>query len=155
MLWSSRTKKIHFWWLHLLNYLLPIYCPLLSRNNLILYRWTSLPSWPTMASWLAMSIRNISKTICASVAVQGTISWTLISRSRPQLLPKTTVLQQLFLKNSQKNREQSSELHIDWGLYWTSLCSNKSYLIQCIHSFWSLLPLCLSYFFLNPWLELS
>ena len=110
-------------------------CPPLLRSNPILCRWISLPSWPTMASWPVMSARSISKTICASITVQETTSWTHIPRSRPWSLPKATVLQQLLLRNPQKNREQPPGLRTDWGPCWTSLCSSESNSTQCIRSF--------------------
>ena len=48
---SPKTRQIHFWQPHLpktfsQNHLHPP----LPRNNLILCRWTSLPSWPAMVS---------------------------------------------------------------------------------------------------------
>ena len=44
-----------------------------------------------------------------------------------------------------------SGLHTDWGLCWTSLCSNEFYLTQHIHSFQSSFTFCFPYFFLDPW----
>jgi len=38
-----------------------------------------------------MSTRSVSKTICASIAVQETTSWTPVPRSRPQSLSKAVV----------------------------------------------------------------
>ena len=46
---------------------------------------------------------------------------------------QTMVLQQLLPRNPWKNRKQSPGLHIDWGLHWTSLYSNKSNSTQRIH----------------------
>ena len=94
----SRIKQTHLWWSHPprlppQNYLYS----LLPRNNLILYRQTSLPSWPAIASWLVMSVKSISKTTCASIVVQETTSWTLVPRSKPWSLPKAAVLQQLLI----------------------------------------------------------
>jgi len=59
----------------------------------------------------ATSGRSVSKTICASIAVQETTSWTPVPRSRSRSHPKAAVLQQLLilrqlpLRNPQKNRE--------------------------------------------------
>ena len=130
--------------------------PLLPRSNPTLHRWTSLLSWPAIASWPVMSTRSISKTICASIIVQKTTSWTPVPRSRPQFLLRATVLQQLLilqqlpLRNPQKNREWPLELHTDWGLHWTSLCSNKPNSTQYIYSFQSTFTLCFPYFTLDP-----
>ena len=96
-----------------------LHLPLL-RSNLTLRGWISLPSWPAMASWLATSARSVSNTICASIVVQETISWTPVPRSRPQSLPRATVLQQLLIlwqlppRNPQKNREWPPGLCTDW-----------------------------------------
>ena len=129
------------------------------RNNLTLCGWTSLPSWPAMESWPATSARSILKTICASIAVQETTSWTLVPRSKPWSLPRAAVLQQLLIlqqllpRNPQKNRKQPPGLHTDWGSRWTPLCSNKSNSTQYIHSFWSSFTFCFPYFSFDPWSE--
>ena len=52
---------------------------------------------------------------------------------------------------SKKNREWPLGLCIDWGLHWTSLCSNEFYLTQCIYSFWSPFTFYFSYYFLDFW----
>ena len=62
-----------------------------------------------------------------------------------------TVLQQLLPRNSQKNREWPLGLHTDWGLYWTSLCSNESNSTQHICSFQFSFTFCFPYLFLDPW----
>ena len=115
-----RARQIHLWQPHLpRTFPLSHLCPLLPRSNPILHRWTSLSNWPAMASWPAISARSILKTICASIAVQETTSWTPVSRSRPRSLPKATVLQQLLilqqlpLRNPRKNREWPPGLHTD------------------------------------------
>ena len=153
-----RTRQIHLWWPRPPRTLPPSYLhPPLPRSNLILHGWTSLPSWLAMASWPATSTRSILKTICTSIVVQETISWTPVPRSRLQSLPRAAVLQQLLIlwqlppRNSQKNREQSPGLCTDWGPCWTSLCSNKSNLTQYICSFWSSFTFCFPYFSLDPW----
>ena len=129
----SRTRQIYLRQPHLPRILpLSYLCPLLPRSNPTLHRWTSLPSWPAMASWPVTSARSVSKTICASIAVQETTSWTPVPRSRPRSLPRAVVLQQLLilqqlpLRNPQKNRERPPGLRTDWGLHWTFLCSNES-----------------------------
>ena len=153
--WPPRARQIHLRWPHLPRTLPPNYLHLpLPRSSLTLRGWTSLPSWPAMESWLATSARSVLKTICVSIVVQETISWAPIPRSRPQSLPKATMLQQLFPRNPQKNRERPPGLCTDWGSYWTPLCSNKSDSTQCICSFWSSFTLCFSYFSLDPWLWL-
>ena len=70
-----RVRQIHLQWFYLPNHLLSNYlCPLLPRNNQILHRWISLPSWLAIVSWLVMSVRNVSKIICTSIVVQKTTS---------------------------------------------------------------------------------
>jgi len=65
------------------------------------------------------SVRNISKTIYASIAMQKTTNWTPVPRSRPWSLPNVAVLQQLLIlwqlppRNPWKNREQPPELYTD------------------------------------------
>ena len=115
-----RARQIHLQWPHSpRTFPLSHLHPLLLRSNLILHRWTFLPSWPAMASWPATSTRSILKTICASIAVQETTSWTPVPRSRPQSLPKAMMLQQLLIlrqlppRNPQKNKEWPPELHTD------------------------------------------
>ena len=158
LLQPSRIRQIQLWQSYpprtlLLSHLYS----LLSRSNPTLYGWTPLPSWPAMASWPVMSTRSISKTICASIVVQETISWTPVPRSRPQSLPKAAVLQQLLIlwqlppRNPRKNRERPPGLRTDWGSRWTPLCSNESNSTQRIRSFWSSFTLCFSYFSLDPW----
>ena len=117
-----RTRQIHLWQLHPPRTLpLSHLCPLLPKSNLILCRWTFLPSWSAMASWPVTSARSISKTTCTSIAVQETTSWTPVPRSRLWSLPRATVLQQLLilwqllLRNPQKNREWPLGLCTDWG----------------------------------------
>jgi len=62
---------------------------------------------------------SILKTICASIAVQETISWTPVPRSRPWSLSKATVLQQLLIlwqlppRNPRKNKERPPGLRTD------------------------------------------
>ena len=153
-----RTRQIHLWWPHLPKTLpLSHLRPLLPKSNPILHGWTSLPSWPATASWPVMSTRSVSKTICASIVVQETISWTSVPRSRPWSLPKAVMLQQLLilwqlpLRNPQKNRERPPGLCTDWGPRWTPLYSNESNSTQHIHSFWSSFTLCFPYFSLDPW----
>ena len=141
---------------------------LLSRSNLILYGWTSFLSWPATTSWPVTSAKSVLKTICASIAVQETTSWTPIPRSRLWSLLKTAVLQQLLilqqllLTNLWKNKEQFPGLCTDWGPHWTFLCSNEPNLTQCIHSFRSAFTLCRllchsAWFFLlfGPWIQLA
>ena len=153
-----RARQIHLRRPHLPRTPPPSHLyPPLPRSNLTLRGWTSLPSWPAMASWPATSARSISKTICTSIMVQETISWTPVPRSRLQFLPRAIVLQQLLIlwqlppRNPRKNREQSPGLCIDWGSHWTPLYSNESDLTQCIYSFWSSLTFHFPYFSLDPW----
>ena len=142
---SPRIRQIYLWWSHLPIALLP------SHLHHSLHRWISLSSWPAIASWPVTSIRSISKTTCASITVQDTISWTPTLRSRPWSCLRAMVLQQLPPRNPQKNREQPSELYTDCGPYWTSLCSNKSDSTQCIRFFQFSFTLCFPYFSLDPW----
>ena len=158
LLRPPRTRQICFQWPCLPRILSQNHLhPPLPRSNLTLHRWTSLPSWPAMESWLATSARSISKTICASIVGQETISWTPVPRSRLWSLPKATVLQQLLilrqlpLRNPRKNREQPPGLRTDWGPHWTPLCSNESNSTQYICSFWSSFPFRFPYFSLDPW----
>ena len=159
---SPRARQICLWWPCPPRTLPPSHFhPPLPRSNLILHGWTFLPSWLAMASWPVTSARSISKTICASIVVQETISWTSVPRSRPQSLPRAVVLQQLLIlwqlppRNPQKNRERLPGLCTDWGLCWTPLCSNKSDLTQHIRSFRPSFTFCFPYFFLDPWSESS
>ena len=153
-----RARQIHLQWSYPpKTFPLSHLCPLLPRSNPILHGWTSLPSWPAMASWLVTSARSVLKTICASIAVQETTSWTPVPKSRPWSLPKATVLQQLlilwqlFPRNPQKNREQPPGLRTDWGSRWTPLCSNESNSTQRICSFWSSFTSHFPYFSFDPW----
>ena len=154
--WSPRTRQVYLWWPHLPRTLPPSHlCPPLSRSNPILHGWTSLPSWSAIASWPVTSTVSILKTICASIVVQETTSWTPVPRSRPQFLLRAMVLQQLLPRNPWKNREQPPGLRTDWGPYWTSLYSNESNLTQCICSFQPSFTLCFPYLSLDPWSESS
>ena len=118
--WPPRTRQIHLQQSYLsrtfpLSHLHP---PLL-RSNLAFHRWTSLPSWPAMASQPVTSARSILKTICISIAVQETTSWTPVPRSRPWSLLRAAVLQQLLIlrqlppRNPRKNRERPPGLRTD------------------------------------------
>ena len=150
--WPPRTRQIQLQWPHPPRTLpLSHLHLLLPKSNLILYGWTSLPSWPAMASWLVMSVRSVSKTTCASIVVQETTSQTPVPRSRPQSLPRAMVFQQLLLRNPQKDREQPPGLCTDWGPCWTFLCSNEFNLTQCICSFQFSFTFCFSYLSLDPW----
>ena len=87
--WPPRTRQICLWQPRPPRIFPPSHLyPLLPRSNLTLYGWTSLPSWPAMASWPVIRAKSVSKTICASIVVQETISWTPVPRSRPQSLPR-------------------------------------------------------------------
>ena len=117
--WPPRIRQTHLQQPHLPRPPLNHLHPLLPRNKPILHGWTSLPSWPATASWPVTSARSISKTICASIAVQETTSWTSIPRSRLWSLLRAVVVQQLLIlwqslpRNPWKNREQPPELCTD------------------------------------------
>ena len=82
--WPPRTRQIHLRQPYLPRTLpLSHLHPLFPKSNPILHRWTSFPSWLTIASWPVTSARSISKTTCASIVVQKTTSWTPVPRSRP------------------------------------------------------------------------
>ena len=156
--WPPRARQLRLWRPRPPRTFSPSHLHLpLPRSNLTLRGWTSLPSWPVMASWPVTSARSVLKTTCISIVVQKTTSWTLVPRSRLRSLPKAMVLQQplilqqLSLRNPRKNKEQPPELRTDWGPCWTSLCSNKSDLTQCICSFWSSFTLCFPYFSFDSW----